>query len=62
VTSELGQEIELIYFDTSNPLMQKGGQEQLDPELFLRNAPSFLVWIIRLLFRPRLPLYPTYKD
>lgn len=30
--------------------MQKNGVEQLDPELFLRNAPSFMVWIIRLLF------------
>jgi hypothetical protein len=30
--------------------MQKDGQEQLDPELFLRSAPSFLVWILRLFF------------
>jgi hypothetical protein len=49
-TPELGEEIELVYFDTSTPLMRKNGVEQLDPELFLRNAPSFLVWIIRLLF------------
>lgn len=46
----LGEEIELVYFDTSTPLMQKNGVEQLNPELFLRSAPSFLVWIIRLLF------------
>ena len=26
------------------------GEEQLDPELFLRSAPSFLVWLLRLLF------------
>jgi len=26
------------------------GVEQLDTELFLRSAPSFLVWILRLLF------------
>ena len=26
------------------------GVEQLDPELFLRSAPSFLVWLLRLLF------------
>jgi hypothetical protein len=30
--------------------MRREGQEQLDPELFLRSAPSFLVWILRLLF------------
>ncbi len=40
--------IRLRYFDTSTPLMQLRGVEQLDPELFLRSAPSFLVWIIRL--------------
>jgi len=26
------------------------GVEQLDPELFLRSAPSFLVWLLRMLF------------
>jgi len=46
----LGEEIELIYFDTSSPLLRVNGQEQLDPELFLRSAPSFLVWLLRLLF------------
>lgn len=43
-------EIRLTYFDTGTPLMRRGGQEQLDPELFLRSAPSFLVWVIRRLF------------
>lgn len=42
--------LELAYFDTSTPLMQKQGREQLDPLLFLRSAPSFLVWVIRALF------------
>jgi hypothetical protein len=42
--------VKLTYFDTSTPLMRKDGQEQLDPELFLRSAPSFLVWILRLFF------------
>jgi hypothetical protein len=46
----LGQEIELIYFDTSSPLLRMNGVEQLDPELFLRSAPSFLVWLLQLLF------------
>jgi hypothetical protein len=40
----------LIYFDTSTPFIKKKGAEQLDPELFLRAAPSFLVWLIRWLF------------
>lgn len=40
----------LLYFDTSTPLMKKDGKEQLDPELFLRSAPSFLRWLIRWLF------------
>ncbi len=46
----LKNNFQLLYFDTSTPLMQKEGKEQLDPELFLRSAPSFLVWIIRWLF------------
>jgi len=45
-----GQDATLIYFDTSTPLMKNAGTEQLDPELFLRSAPSFLVWLIRWLF------------
>ncbi len=40
----------LYYIDTSTPLFRLKGEEQLDPELFLQSAPSFLRWIIRLLF------------
>jgi hypothetical protein len=40
----------LFYIDTSTPLFRKNGQEQMDPELFLKSAPAFLRWIIRLLF------------
>lgn len=40
----------LLYLDTSTPLFRLNGVEQLDTELFLRSAPSFLVWILRLLF------------
>jgi hypothetical protein len=39
-----------LYVDTSTPLYRVDGVEQLDTELFLRSAPSFLVWILRLLF------------
>ncbi|NKQ34784.1 MAG: hypothetical protein HF973_04120 [Chloroflexi bacterium] len=42
--------LQLIYFDTNTPLLQKNGVEQLDPELFLRSAPSFLVPIVRHFF------------
>ena len=48
--SELPDPIELVYFDTSAPLLRRNGHEQLNPELFLRSAPSFMRWIIRLLF------------
>ncbi|MCJ7682198.1 MAG: DUF6206 family protein [Candidatus Aminicenantes bacterium] len=40
----------LVYVDTSTPLFRKEGEIQLDPELFLQSAPSFLRWIIRRLF------------
>ncbi len=41
---------QLYYIDTSTPFIRKDGQEQLNPELFLRSAPSFLVWLVRWLF------------
>jgi hypothetical protein len=44
------EETELFYIDTSTPLMRKDGVEQLNPELFLRSTPSFLVWLIRMFF------------
>jgi hypothetical protein len=47
---EIGPDTGLVYFDTSTPLMKSAGVEQLNPELFLRSAPSFLVWLIRWLF------------
>jgi hypothetical protein len=40
----------LTYLDTSTPLYRIDGEEQMDAELFLRSAPSFLVWILRILF------------
>lgn len=43
-------ETTLTYLDTSTPLFRVEGVEQLDVELFLRSAPSFLAWILRLLF------------
>ncbi len=49
-TAALSQPLQLAYFDTSTPFLTQGGVEQLDPELFLRSAPSFLTWVLRLLF------------
>jgi hypothetical protein len=40
----------LLYVDTSTPLFRVDGKDQLDAEIFLRSAPSFLAWILRLLF------------
>jgi len=40
----------LSYVDTSSPLMRRKGVEQMNPELYLRPAPSFLAWILRILF------------
>jgi len=41
---------ELYYIDTSTPLMSHNGVESLNPDLFLRSAPSFLVWLIKSFF------------
>ncbi|NOZ70355.1 MAG: hypothetical protein GXP38_00335 [Chloroflexi bacterium] len=46
----LPSDFELIYIDTSTPLFRVAGEEQLEAELFLRSAPSFLAWLLRLLF------------
>ncbi|MHB9113820.1 MAG: DUF6206 family protein [Thermoleophilia bacterium] len=46
-SSGAADDLRLRYFDTSTPLLRHDGLEQLEPELFLRAAPSFLVWIIR---------------
>ena len=40
----------LYYLDTSTPLFRVCGVEQLNPELFLRSAPSFLAWVLRRFF------------
>ena len=40
----------LYYIDTSTPFIRKNSVEQLDPELLLLAAPSFLRWLVRWLF------------
>ncbi len=44
--------VALTYLDTSTPLMRRNGQEQLDPELLMRSAPSFTLWLLRRAFLP----------
>ncbi len=41
---------QIYYIDTSTPLFRLDGVEQLNPELILQSAPSFLRWFIRRLF------------
>ena len=47
---EEGGDHKLYFIDTSTPLLRKNGEEQFDPELLLKSAPSFLRWLIRWLF------------
>lgn len=46
----LPEQCTLYYLDTSTPFLRLQGVEQLNPELFLRSAPPYLVWILRTLF------------
>lgn len=41
---------QLLYIDTSTPLLRKNGIEQQNPERLLKSAPGFLRWIIRWFF------------
>jgi hypothetical protein len=50
VRKNLDPQARLAYIDTSTPMMRYKGEEQMDPELFLRSAPAFLAWILRILF------------
>ena len=45
---DLPSAIDLSYFDVNTPLVRRNGVEQLDTELFLRSAPAFLRWVLRL--------------
>ncbi|MCP4356925.1 MAG: hypothetical protein GY796_02770, partial [Chloroflexi bacterium] len=47
---DINPDTKLLYVDTSTPLFRVNGVEQLDSELFLRSAPSFLRWLLRWLF------------
>jgi hypothetical protein len=40
----------LLYLDTSTPMYRINGIEAMEPELFLKSAPSFLRWLLKALF------------
>lgn len=44
----LPREVVLSYFDVNTPLVRREGVELLNTELFLRSAPAFLRWVLRL--------------
>jgi hypothetical protein len=46
----LPEPLNLVYLDTSSPLLRRNGVEQLDAEIFLRSAPSFLAWLLRVFY------------
>ena len=48
--ASIDQETPLLYIDTSTPIFRIDGKEQLNVELFLRLAPSFMRWIMRRYF------------
>ncbi len=50
----LSERTRLLYIDTSAPLLRRRGQEQLDPELFLRSASLLLLPLVRRTFLPEL--------
>lgn len=50
----LPERARLLYLNTSTPLLRRRGQEQLDPELFLRSAPLLLLPLVRRTFLPEM--------
>jgi len=45
-----GDECIPLYIDITTPLFRFNGSEQLDPEIFLKSCPSFLIWLVRWQF------------
>jgi hypothetical protein len=50
----LPERIKLTYLDTNTPLMRRRGQEQLDPEPFLRGTPPAIQPLIRRTVLPEI--------
>jgi hypothetical protein len=47
---EISEDNQLLYLDTSTPLFRVNGIEAMEPDLFLKSAPSFLRWLLKALF------------
>ncbi|MDQ7064338.1 MAG: DUF6206 family protein [candidate division KSB1 bacterium] len=50
VQGENGRIDRLLYFDITTPFLRHHGREKLNPEIFLKAVPSFLVWLVRWAF------------
>ncbi len=48
--SDISQDTQLWFLDTSTPMMRIKGQEQINPLLFLKSAPPGLRWILKKFF------------
>ncbi len=43
----INEDVNLLYLDTSTPLMRENGVEMLDAELFLKPTPPIMRWILK---------------
>lgn len=59
----VNENTELYFIDTSTPLMQINGAEQLDAELLLKSAPGFIRPVLRMFFLDDvLNRYYSFRD
>jgi hypothetical protein len=49
-TGHLPDPLNLVYLDTSSPMLRRDGLEQLDASIFLRSAPAFLRRILEAIY------------
>jgi len=47
---KIEDDTKLIYFDTSTPMLRTNGEDAMEAELFLKSAPSFLRYIMKVAF------------
>lgn len=47
---KFSESTKLSYVDTSTPMYRTNGEEAMEPLLFLKSAPSFLRWVLKLFF------------
>jgi len=46
----INENTKLLYLDTSTPMFKVNGKESMEAILFLKSAPSFLRWLLKLVF------------